>query len=236
MKQKLDKKNIPFNGLGEKLPEYLDMLRQNNNRPWYHENKEAFKENVLLPVAALVEAITPAMLQIDSSMVAKCSRPQRDTRFSANKSPYHTSLWFTFRRIGEQWTEAPAYFFDVNPEGCTWGMGFYQAKAATMTLLREMVLQNQTLFSQTLALAEKQGFSLGGEAYKRMPKMPDGIPKEITQIYQVRNIYLHKNMVHSKELLDSNLKNILKKDFELISPIYDLFQMAYNLANQPDLQ
>ena len=234
MKQKQDKKNIPFTGLGAKLPEYLDMLRQNNNRPWYHENKEAFKENVLLPVAALVEAITPVMLQIDSSMVAKCSRPQRDTRFSANKLPFHSNLWFTFRRIGEQWTEAPTYFFDVSPEGCTWGMGFYQAKAATMTLLREIVLQNQETFSKTMILAEKQGFSLGGEPYKRLPKIPEGIPESISRVYKIRNMYLHKNMTHSKKLLGKDLKQILEKDFELIAPIYDLFQMAHNLASQPD--
>ena len=234
MKKKQDKNSIPFTGLGEKLPEYLDMLRQNNNRPWYHENKETLKENVLLPVMALIEAITPAMLKIDSSMVAKCSRLHRDTRFSANKLPYHSDLWFTFRRIGEQWTEAPTYFFDVSPEGCTWGMGFYQAKAATMTLFREIVLQNQEAFSKTMALAEKQGFSLGGDTYKRPPKIPEGIPQSVSRVYQIRNIYLHKNIPHSKKTLGTDLKKILEKDFELIAPLYDLFQMAHNLANQPD--
>ncbi len=217
----------PFTGLSKQLPEYLEAIRQNNNRQWYQEHKDAFKQHVTLPLTALAEAVFPSIKQIDENLSIKCSRPQRDVRFAADKSPYHSNIWFTFRRQGEQWVDAPAFYFDAGVNGCRWGMGFYMAKATTMKLLREVVGQNQQSFLTALKVAEDRGFHLEGEPYKRQPAVPEHTLKEIARLYQIRNIFLFQDTVYTPKIFKRTLAKELSTDFEALSPLYDMFRMAY---------
>ena len=218
----------PFSGLGTGLPEYLLQLEHNNTRPWYHENKEAFKKNVREPIQALVKALEPAMVKIDTDLKAKISRVQRDIRFSANKAPYHTNIWFIFCHTLDIRTDAPAFYFEAKPDSCQWGTGFYQAKAKTMALFREIAAQNQKTFSSILNKLKKRGFTIHGETYKKPLKMPETTHKDIAFLYGIRNIYLTRTHTYDDpSILAPALLKTLADDFLALSPFYDLLRMAH---------
>jgi len=169
-----------FDGLSKRLPAFLRELGDNNSSEWFHANRKEYLHSVATPLAALAEILAPDIALIDDLLVKRLSRPQRDTRFSRDKSPYRTEVWFAFRRAQPEWTEYPAFFFEATPEHCRWGMGYYSARPTTMSILRDIAQENQEPFLMALASATGRGFALHGDLYKRHPPIPADIPKEIT--------------------------------------------------------
>ena len=77
----------------------LTFLRQvmvNNNRPWFQEHKEeyeAVRAEFERGIAQAIERITTFDSEIAHLQVKDCTyRFYRDTRFSADKSPYKSTL------------------------------------------------------------------------------------------------------------------------------------------------
>ncbi|GHU39067.1 TIGR02453 family protein [Betaproteobacteria bacterium] len=215
-----------FDGLSKKLPACLRALRRNNSSEWFHAHKEEYQRNVVTPLAALAETLTPDMALLDSSLVKKLSRPQRDTRFSRDKSPYRTVMWFAFRRVQPDWTEYPAFFFEARPEDCCWGIGYYAARPATMSALRDIVLEDPKRFLTAKAAAADRGFTLEGEEYKRLPPVPADTPEEITDLARRRNVFLSRTMGYETPVLNSELAEVLAADFAALGALYHLFCMA----------
>jgi uncharacterized protein (TIGR02453 family) len=215
-----------FDGLSKKLPACLRELGRNNSTAWFHAHREEYQRRVVTPLAALAETLAPDMALLDSGLVKKLSRPHRDTRFSRNKSPYRTVMWFAFRRGQPDWTEYPAFFFEARPEGCCWGMGYYAARPATMSAMRDLVLEDPERFLAARAAAASRGFALEGEEYKRRPPVPDGTPEEVTDLTRRRNVFLTRTMGYVAPVLNSELAEVLAADFAALGALYHLFCMA----------
>ena len=219
--------HIPiFNGLSKKLPACLLELGRHNSREWFHANREEYQHCVAEPLAALAEMLAPDMALLDDSLVKKLSRPYRDTRFSKDKSPYRTQMWFAFRRIQPDWVEYPAFFFEASPEYCRWGMGYYSARPATMSLLRNIAQENPERYLTAITAATGRGFSLHGDLYKRHPPIPADTPEEIAELTHRRNVYLCKTMRYGPLLLSSELAATLAADYAALGAMYRLFCMA----------
>jgi uncharacterized protein (TIGR02453 family) len=225
-----------FDGLSKKLPACLQALGRNNSSAWFHAHREAYQRDVVTPLAALAEALVPDMVLLDRSLVKKLSRPHRDTRFSRDKSPYRTVMWFAFRRVQSDWTEYPAFFFEARPEHCRWGMGYYAARSATMSALRNIVLENPKRFLKAKAAAADRGFALEGDLYKRPPSVPVGTPEEITDLTRRRNVFLSRTMGYEASVLSHELAEVLAADFTALAALYRLFCMANEAVSvQPEL-
>ena len=76
--------------------EYLSELSANNNREWYHANKEDYKK-ANAEFEGLLQALIWEIGKFDSSILH--NRPKdltfklvRDTRFSHDKSPYNPAF------------------------------------------------------------------------------------------------------------------------------------------------
>jgi uncharacterized protein (TIGR02453 family) len=215
-----------FDGLSKKLPAFLEKLRRNNTREWFHSHREEFQHSVVTPLAALAETLAPDMARLDSLLIKKLSRPQRDTRFSKDKSPYRTEMWFAFRRIQPDWTEYPAFFFEATPEHCRWGMGYYSARPATMSALRDIVQEDHKRFLAAIAGAAGRGFELNGELYKRHLPIPPGTPKEIAELIRHRSVYLGRMMAYGPSLLSRKFAETLAADYTALGAMYRIFCLA----------
>lgn len=85
-------------------PDMLDFLAENhlrNSKSWYDEHKDVYKKLVTEPFYALVEEMSPHMLEIDPQFVTipskSVARVRRDTRFTKNKDLYRDHIWIVFR-------------------------------------------------------------------------------------------------------------------------------------------
>src|SRR5699024_4378623 len=112
----------------------------NNNREFFLNNREWYLRSVREPSLALVEALAPAVGQIDPGIETRpqraLARINRDTRFSRDKSPYRDHVWISFRRPEEERGHLPSFYVEVGVEGVYFGMGAYAPERARMNALR----------------------------------------------------------------------------------------------------
>ena len=76
--------------------QFLEMVSRNNNREWFHANKQLYteaQERFNGFVSRLIDGISTFDSSIIGLKVADCTyRFYRDTRFSHNKDPYKSHL------------------------------------------------------------------------------------------------------------------------------------------------
>lgn len=215
-----------FEGFSMALPEVLGALADNNSKEWFRAHKADYDRHVAGPLAALAEDVAAAVARIDNRLVKKLSRPNRDTRFSANKAPYRSEAWFAFCRQAPEWTDWPAFYFEVKPAQCRWGMGFYSARSATMGALRGLVAAQAKEFTAALIKAQERRFAIEGELYRRLRPVHEGTPKKLAEFHQRRNCYMEQSMPYSPDLQRREFALSLIKDFEALAPLYRLFSLA----------
>jgi uncharacterized protein (TIGR02453 family) len=85
---------VEFQGFEERAFRFFSDLEKNNNKAWFDENRDRYELQVKLPFAALL-----ASLPIQHQPF-KVFRLNRDTRFSADKTPYKVSHSGAHTRIG----------------------------------------------------------------------------------------------------------------------------------------
>lgn len=214
-----------YNGFSNISHSFFIDLANNNNREWFAENKQIYKEYVESESIQLFSALADTMLLIDPSFEIEpkpakvLSRIYRDIRFSKDKTPYRTSVWFSFKRSGKEWKEYPAYFFELSANSYTYGMGYYEANKNTMDRLRSEIEENpEELFSIMDYLIQNTNFRIEGDKYKKI--LNPNIDERLAALYQSKNIYL----ICTRELSDySETKDLdieLQEQFLMTTEFY----------------
>ena len=219
-----------FNGFSPKTLKFLRGLKTNNNKKWFEDHRADYERYVLGPMRDLVTDCGDFMLDIDPrfeitpAVNKTISRIYRDTRFSKDKSPFRSTVWFTFKNRSKDWTTLVCgYFFELSVNTYRYGMGFYNAAPALMRRFREMIDKDPEEFLKAISFFSKQKiFVLEGEKYKRI--IDKNKPEEIQDWYQRKNMYLACNRKIDDALYSSELVDDLQYGFGLIAPLYRYFQ------------
>lgn len=174
---------MPFS---ENTVRFLIENRIENSRDWFKAHKEDYRRFVVQPMAELVTALAPSMLEIDPLFDCEpkinraISRIYRDTRFSKDKTIFRDVVWCLFIRDKKLFFGLPGFFFELSPRGFRYGCGFYCAERATMVNLRQMALNGDPVFQKAKTAFESQSiFTLEGDRYKktRFPEQPEELRK-----------------------------------------------------------
>ena len=132
---------MPFT---EETLDFMALNRVMNSREWFHEHKDEYKRLVVSPMAELLDAIAPGMLEIDPSLIIvprpgkSVSRLWRDTRRGPELPLYRDVLWFDLKR--GKYLDYPGFWFELSPRALRWGCGWYQTEPATVAAARELIL------------------------------------------------------------------------------------------------
>ena len=152
-----------FRGFSPKTLKFLRGLKANNNKTWFQAHRADYEDYVLQPLRELVTDLGDLMLDIDPSFeitpaVNKTiSRIYRDTRFSKDKSPFRSTVWFTFKNQKKDWaTHVCGYFFELSINSYRYGMGFYNAAPVIMSRFRGMIDDNPKEFLKAISFFDKQ--------------------------------------------------------------------------------
>ncbi|MDR1493019.1 MAG: DUF2461 domain-containing protein [Planctomycetaceae bacterium] len=218
-----------FSGFSRQYVKFLHNLNANNNREWFAEHRNEYIEYLLEPTKRLVSALTPVMRELDPDVNTiphrVVSRIYRDVRFSADKTPYRSRLWFAFRREVNRWTETPTYFFQIEETQYLFGMGMYAASPATMRCFREMIDDDPKRFAEIIEpIRKNRKFKLEKEKYKR--PLPSEHPAAIDAWYQCKTIALLARREPDKTLFSPKIVNLLIDQFVLLKPLYDFLWQA----------
>ena len=155
--------------------EYLSELSANNNREWYHANKEDYKK-ANAEFEGLLQALIWEIGKFDSSILH--NRPKdltfklvRDTRFSHDKSPYNPAFRAHISPEGK--LPVPVgYYLMIKPGGQSFlGGGLFadMFKDATKRV-RDYLAGNGEEWEKIIHAPEfEQYFTVQGTALKNVP-------------------------------------------------------------------
>ena len=141
--------------------------------------------------------------------------------------PYKDALWFSVEKPSAEGVENSAvltFWFDLNPENWTYGLGYYAAKAATMEKLRARIDDNPQEFEKLIDLLNSQDeFKLDGPEYARKKQAPT----EKTQEWYNKKSF---SLIHfgkiGEDLFSANLVDKIVSGYSFLMPFYDYFIKA----------
>lgn len=218
-----------FDGFSQEAPRFLLENRMNNSKEWYEEHKHVYRKYVYEPFVELVKELSPAMKEIDSSIITVpskiISRVRRDTRFTKDKTLYRDNAWIVFLRDKSQMSISPCFWFELGQYGISYGVGYYKARTASMAKMREMILDRHPSFMVALKAYESQDeFVIGGEIYKRnrYPEQPENMQQWLNR----RNIVFENVSRDFGPAFSAGLPDVLINGFRKLKPIYDFLLLA----------
>ena len=188
-----------FTGFSPETVDFLWGIRMNNNRDWFLAHKKQYVDSLYEPMKALGAAVFEPFLDSPGSIL-KVSRIYRDARLH-HPLPYKESLWLCIRQDVDWWAENPCLFFEIRPEGVSYGYvprqpvltwaenpclffeirpegisyGFtvWKPKVATMDRFRRQIAAKPQDFQKLLRDTErKTGIPVTAECYKRPKEAP----------------------------------------------------------------
>jgi uncharacterized protein (TIGR02453 family) len=154
-------------------------LRANNNKPWFEAHRKQYEEEVKAPMLALL-----ADLEDEFGPPHRVSRPHRDIRFSADKSPYKLNIYADLDRGG---------YVALDADGLVAAGGRYMVEDAQLKNLRRSVADDRSGKQLVAIVAElrKKGYDVSGQELKR-------VPAPYPQDHPRADLLRHKRLIYSK--------------------------------------
>ncbi|MBQ8463788.1 MAG: DUF2461 domain-containing protein [Prevotella sp.] len=127
----------------------LDFLRQvmaNNNRPWFQAHRadyDAARHEWELAVEQIRERIIAFDPDVANQPLKDCTyRFYRDTRFSADKSPYKNHFGAYINAHGKKALRG-GYYIHLEPDHCLLAVGNYWLPTDILTSCRNEIMANE---------------------------------------------------------------------------------------------
>jgi uncharacterized protein (TIGR02453 family) len=171
-----------FSGFGPACFVFYEGLERDNSKAYWTANKKTYDEHIRDPMRALLDDLEPEF------GAGKVFRPNRDIRFSADKSPYKTYQ-------GAITGPAPGigFYVQVDANGLMVGGGFHAHSSAQVDRYRAAIDADST-GDELAAIVEKlagSGYSTEGERLKTRPR---GVAADHPRIELLR----HKSLMQLK--------------------------------------
>lgn len=221
-----------FTGFTDETVDFMWGIRFNNERSWFEAHKDIYVTQFYEPMRELGDEIYAFIQEKrpDYGLIRKVTRIYRDARRLHGRGPYKESLWFSVEQPAEQWTAKPTFWFELMPEGWTYGLGYYMPKPLTMAKLRARIDRDPGAMEKlTRQLSRQQEFALESQDYKK----PRGqAPSAILEPwYRVKSFSICHEDKLTDELFCRDIVERLKAGYEWLLPWYDYF---VTLDGDPD--
>lgn len=209
-----------FDGFCPETVDFLWGIRINNNREWFAAHKKDYVNFLYEPMKALGKELFQPFLDKPGNLL-KVSRIYRDARLH-HPLPYKESLWICIRQDVAWWAENPCLYFEICPEGVTYGFCLWRPRTATMEQIRSCWAAKPTEFIQLIADTEAAtGVPVTAELYKRPKEAPFA---ELAPYYAWRgNISCAVTEEVGPEMFGPALGQRAGAFLQKLIPLYDYF-------------
>ena len=131
-------------------------LQVNNSKAYFESHRKQYERDVKGPLVSLLADLEPEF------GAARLSRPNRDIRFSADKSPYKTNISAS--------TSAGGYVA-LDADGLVAGGGRYMMEPSALAMYREAVAAKASgeKIAAIVAALRAKGYGVEGQELKRVP-------------------------------------------------------------------
>ena len=165
-----------FRGFGEGAIRFFEQLADNNRREWWQANKESYESDVRAPLEVLLDDLAPEFGE------AKVFRPNRDTRFSKDKSPYKTAAAAV---VGSPYSGHSLYI-QLSASGLMLGGGIFHGASDQLARLREAIDDDRTGTELERIVADIRTRKGQIGAHEQLKTAPRGYAKDHPRIELLR--------------------------------------------------
>ncbi len=206
--------------------DFLDALKENNNREWFNEHKNEFKVEQTL-AKDFYNAIMDNLNKHDIIDKFKLFRIYRDVRFSKDKTPYQPHFAGSFSRSGKELRGG--YYLRIRPGESFLAGGFWAPNKEDLFRIRKEFEFDDTEIRKIVA--EKKFISVFGNALvgEELKTAPRGFDKEHPSLDLIRKKgFIAVRKFTDKEVLSPNFLEVVGNNFLALRPFFDY--MSYLLT------
>ncbi len=155
---------------------FLRSLKRHNDREWFKASRERYETDVRQPMITFVNRMESDLLDFAPELIANPKksiyRIYRDTRFSADKTPYKTHVAAIFPHQDLPKHESGGLYLHVAHDHVFVGGGLYRPTPQQLYRLREHIASHGKELQEIVAQSDfqKQFGELQGERLKRVPR------------------------------------------------------------------
>lgn len=171
------------------MKEILDFLAElacNNNREWFHANKDWY-----MRCHKKVETFTvqwlERLIEIDPQLIGlqpkDCIwRIYRDVRFSHDKRPFKEWFGIFIAAKGGRKSDRSGYYLHIEPERCMFGGGIWCPNKDLLHALRKEVLANYDEVEEIFANPITNKYFQDFDTDQMLKKVPQGFPADFEHV------------------------------------------------------
>lgn len=225
-----------FKGFDPDLILFLTELSQNNNRPWFEENKTRYREQIQIPMSHFIMAFAPRLEKISPCFLAdprlqggSMFRIYRDARFSHNKAPYKTNVGCQFRHDAGKNVHAPGFYFHIEPGEIFIGGGIYKPDSEALFKIRTAIAEKSSKWQSIVY--EKEFVSRFGEIYgESLKTSPKGFSAQHPCIEHLKKkTWFVTQALNEKDLYSPDLIHKVETVFNAAGPLMQFLTNALDL-------
>jgi len=165
-----------FTGWSDAAIDFYDGLEEDNSRDYWLAHKPIYDEAVKAPMEALLDELA------DEFGAGKIFRPNRDVRFSHDKSPYKTAIGATLAGGG---------YVQLSGAGLGIGTGMYSMASDQLERYREAVDEAKAGAKLSNVVSAIRATGIEVTARDALKTAPRGYPKDHPRIEFLRLKGLH---------------------------------------------
>jgi uncharacterized protein (TIGR02453 family) len=225
-----------FPGFPRGLFTFLDQLAANNNRAWFNDNKQRYRDVVVEPVCDFIEAMEPRLHAVSEHFVAdprphggSMFRIYRDTRFSRDKSPYKENVGCHFRHEAGKDAHAPGFYVHLGRDEIFFGGGIWMPPGPVLSQIRDAIIEQPERWSTAStdkAIVLRFG-GINGDSLKRPPRGYDADHPYIDDIKR-KSFYAIQSAT-KKQAMSSRFIDDVAYGFSTLSPLMKFLTNAVKL-------
>ncbi len=175
---------MAFRGWPAEALEFFDGLVADNSKTYWQAHRTAYEQVVKGPMDELLAELAPEFGE------ARIFRPNRDVRFSTDKSPYKTHIGATLSGLRGRNAAAVGYV-QLSADGLGVGSGMYHLAPDQLDRYRRAVADDRTGTEIAAIVADLRGRKLEVAAHETLKTAPRGYPKDHPRIDLLR----HKGLI-----------------------------------------
>ncbi len=163
---------MAFKGWPPEAIEFYEGLEVDNSKSYWMAHRTVYEAQVKAPMEELLAELAPEFGE------GKVFRPNRDVRFSADKSPYKTAMAAVAGGSG---------YVQLSAKGLGVGSGMWMMAADQLDRYRRAVADDATGEELVALVAEAHGRKIEITGHDTLKTAPRGYPKDHPRIELLRN-------------------------------------------------
>ncbi len=215
------KNNTKFSGFTPDSINFLANLYQNNNKAWFNQNKQLFKNHLESPAQKFLETINTELANIYGlELTAKLFRIYRDIRFSKDKTPYNTHLRMSFSAKNK--INGPALMLSIEHDSkLILGCGIFEFSKEDKKTYRERIAdikigaELETIIQQI----QTYDYKIDIPVYKKIPSGYEA-SHPMAEFLKAKGVTIWQEPPLPKEIYSDAAVQYCIKKFEQMLPLF----------------